>query len=147
MSDDDVKRLLSEFKTSACNNDVHHDFSLCPYFHHGDTDRRRNPYEQYYDLDACVNAMETMYHPAIFRTIYCQRRGGQLSAPMLTPRRTFVIENRPFWNTIGSRSPHARSLRCRCTSQSRAVTAVLNPWLFGSKSGYRGHLYLQHFCP
>jgi hypothetical protein len=78
LSEDDVKRFLSDFKTSACSNDMHHDFSLCPHFHHGDTDRRRNPYEQYYDLDACVNPMETMYHPAIFRTTYCQRRGEQL---------------------------------------------------------------------
>jgi hypothetical protein len=67
-----LEKFLSCFKTVECDNENHHDPRICTHFHDINKDRRRNPYEEYYTVDDCVNTMEKMYHPVLFRTTYCR---------------------------------------------------------------------------
>jgi hypothetical protein len=57
-----LENFLSCFKTRECNNDGHHDPRICTQYHDIIKDRRRNPFEEYYTVDECVNKMEVMYH-------------------------------------------------------------------------------------
>ena len=84
LSEDDVVSFLSSFKVKQCHIEEFHDHRLCE-GHHGDKDRRRNPYTTVYDVTECYNTLETMYHPEIFRTTLCDRNsdcvfGGKLCA-------------------------------------------------------------------
>ena len=70
-----IRSFLETFKTKPCNKtDEYHDFRLCEHYHLSQDDRRRNPYKTYYrpDDDTCLNTVETMYHPIIFRTKLCR---------------------------------------------------------------------------
>ena len=73
LSEADVYRLLSTYKTLPCQNqDIQHDPRSCA-FYHTPKDRRRDPYASYYTVDEAVNTMEQMFHPVLFRTTFCQR--------------------------------------------------------------------------
>lgn len=67
-----VESFLSTYKTRPCAKVDFHDQRLCPDFHDGSSDRRRNPFDEYYGQDECLNQVETMYHPALFRTVMCR---------------------------------------------------------------------------
>jgi hypothetical protein len=67
-----LEDLLSRFKTTECDNETHHDPRICTQYHDIIKERRRNPFKEYYTVDECVNTMEKMYHPVLFRTHFCR---------------------------------------------------------------------------
>jgi hypothetical protein len=74
-TEEEIKQLLATFKTIKCTVEEFHDHRLCLYFHDDGKDRRRNPYDVYYAVEECLNPLERMYHPEIFRTqsVLCKR--------------------------------------------------------------------------
>lgn len=70
---DSIRKFLSTFKTTPCNQDTYHDTRLCPYYHNQEKDRRRNPFEIYYDLSEGRNDVERLYHPMKYKTGYCKK--------------------------------------------------------------------------
>lgn len=72
LSEVEVKNILSSFKVCPCPKQELHDHRICTQFHCV-KDQRRNPYETFYLLDDCVNKMEKMYHPVLYKTTLCKR--------------------------------------------------------------------------
>ncbi len=68
--------FLSTFKTEPCPHEdlpSHvHDRRTCFFYHADKKDKRRNPYENEYDVEEVHNNYERMYHPSIFRTSMCR---------------------------------------------------------------------------
>ena len=74
-TESEIRRFLKTYKTKPCEKtDIYHDYRLCEYYHPNVDDQRRDPYRTYYSPDAgtCLNSIETMYHPIVFRTGFCQ---------------------------------------------------------------------------
>ena len=70
-----IRLLLETHKTKPCDkSDIFHDARLCKMYHPHLDDQRRNPYRTYYSPDdgTCLNKIEIMYHPIVFRTALCQ---------------------------------------------------------------------------
>ena len=67
-TEEEIRQLLATFKTTLCTIEEFHDHRPCTYYHDNAKDRRRNPYDEYYSVEECVNPLERMYHPEIFRT-------------------------------------------------------------------------------
>jgi hypothetical protein len=75
LTEEEITVFLATFKTEKCTRGEFHDARFCDDFHN-DKDRRRNPYSDYHEPDDCRNTLEKMYHPAVFRTTYCNRIPG-----------------------------------------------------------------------
>jgi len=68
----DVREFLSKYKTEKCPIEDFHDVRTCSFFH-DETDRRRDPYKEFFLPEDSTNPVEKMYHPALFRTNLCKR--------------------------------------------------------------------------
>ena len=71
-----IRILLETFKTKPCDRTgIVHDTRLCEKYHPYIDDQRRNPYQTFYSPDdgTCLNQVEIMYHPMVFRTALCQK--------------------------------------------------------------------------
>ena len=74
-TESEIRLFLETYKTKPCDKaDTSHDFRLCEKYHPRKDDQRRNPYQTYYspDDESCLNPLETMYHPMVFRTGLCR---------------------------------------------------------------------------
>ena len=70
-----TRNLLSNFKTTPCPNESRGrcDHRICHHYHSSRQDLRRNPFEEYYELDEIKTEVERMYHPVKFRTTVCNK--------------------------------------------------------------------------
>ena len=73
-SKEEIQAFLETYKTKACDKTEYHDTRLCVGYHANVDDQRRNPYKEYYSADdcQCLNKIESMYHPALYRTTLCR---------------------------------------------------------------------------
>lgn len=74
-TEEEIHQLLATFKTTFCTIEEFHDHRPCIRYHDNTNDRRRNPYDQHYSVEECLNTLDRMYHPEIFRTqpVLCKR--------------------------------------------------------------------------
>ena len=76
-SDAIVRQFLETYKTSECSQrHQHHDQAAC-FNHHGQKDRRRNPFRHQYAPDSAQSPQEKMYHPLLYRTSLCKTANHQ----------------------------------------------------------------------
>ncbi len=69
----DRVEFLKSFKTIQCPTEAFecHDHRLCPYFHSSGKDRRRDPFQTFYNVAQAKNNVERLYHPVKYKTTLC----------------------------------------------------------------------------
>ena len=71
----EIKQFLATYKTTPCTQRDCYQKARCP-FYHDESDRRRNPFVEYYEPTKDVNKFEQMFHPWNYRRVMCRRAAG-----------------------------------------------------------------------